>query len=302
MNIADLKRDIVKDKLRNLYVFTGDEVGIMNMYLKQIKQKVVWTSSFLDVARKLNNNSLFDSNKDTIYVVYQDDSLLKMDTEKIRNLIGTSHIILVYPHLDKRSKFKKAFESDLIEFKPLTRKQLIYYITKKVDISDRVAGELVDLCGGNFTRINLELDKLVRLGPISINTIYDNIAPAPKDVIFDFCNAVVSKKQELSFDYLVNLKYRNESSIKILSILYTTFRNTMIVQAQKNKLDKDIAAKYNISIWIVKNIRKTMGKFSLNQLVKIMDIIQHAEQSIKTGKLEEAIGVEYTLIYIFAVV
>ena len=40
MNVMDLKTQIVKNELSNFYIFTGTEIGIMNIYLEEMSNKV----------------------------------------------------------------------------------------------------------------------------------------------------------------------------------------------------------------------------------------------------------------------
>ena len=40
MTIIELKEQIIKNELSNFYVFVGEEIGIINIYLKQMSNKL----------------------------------------------------------------------------------------------------------------------------------------------------------------------------------------------------------------------------------------------------------------------
>ena len=62
MLISELKNSIVTGNLNNFYIFTGDEEGIMSIYIKQIVKKlgltIKWVDSIQEVSKLLNLKSL----------------------------------------------------------------------------------------------------------------------------------------------------------------------------------------------------------------------------------------------------
>ena len=69
-NLMDLMSDIRANKLKPFYIFIGEEIGLMNVYLSQIKPNVIRESSILTTLPSLTQRSLIDSNR--VYAVRDD--------------------------------------------------------------------------------------------------------------------------------------------------------------------------------------------------------------------------------------
>ena len=119
MLISDLKNDIVAGNIRNFYIFTGEEEGIMDIYIRQICKKlgltIKWADSIQEVSKQLNLKSLVKVRY--LYLVRQDNAFKQEEKlwEMLKNGISGQHIILIQPEIDKRSsKFYKFFEESIL--------------------------------------------------------------------------------------------------------------------------------------------------------------------------------------------
>ena len=75
MNLMDLKTQIVGKSLGNFYIFTGDEIGVINIYLNQMAKvkslSIIRDESVQDVWGKVSVRGMFAS-EPALYVVRGD--------------------------------------------------------------------------------------------------------------------------------------------------------------------------------------------------------------------------------------
>ena len=67
MDITVLKDQIIKNNLSNVYIFTGEEIGIQNIYLNQMSKvlnmPITRADSVSEIYNKCTSKSLFGSSK-----------------------------------------------------------------------------------------------------------------------------------------------------------------------------------------------------------------------------------------------
>lgn len=294
--IANLKKEINAGKLKNLYVFIGEEEGMKDLYVKKLGTNIVRANSFKDIIPKLTSKTLFTQPK--TYVIKEDKDVIKNNVD-IASLIGKNRVIFSYGALDKRSKFYKAVKKHVYEFNRLTPAQLAGYICNEMGewIDYELAMKVAVNCNNDFSRVQMEIDKLQRCGVRVTEDLINNlIYRQPEDVIFELIGCIVTGDTEMAYALYTDMMARGESPIKIISILYTNFKNTMLVQAMGNQATRDIAGATGLTIWHVNKAREKVGHYSLNNLLTVLRLIQGAEQGIKTGKIDQHVALDKLLI------
>ena len=86
-----------------------------------------------------------------------------MKQENVWNEINPNENIIIfkYNNLDKRNKFYKYFENNIVEFNTLSDEVLVKYIQKELStLNEENCKKLIDICGSNYNQILLELDKI----------------------------------------------------------------------------------------------------------------------------------------------
>ena len=80
MNILELKNQIMKNDLSNLYIFEGEEIGIINIYLNQISKvtglPITRCETVVTALNSCRSGSLFGNSKG-LYVVRNDKDVTK---------------------------------------------------------------------------------------------------------------------------------------------------------------------------------------------------------------------------------
>ena len=109
MDLFTLQQQIREHKLLPFYVFTGEEIELQNIYLKQMGN-IVRVHNIAAIYNKITSKLI--SGKFTIYVVRDDMDFIKSEkawaniSKKIKNAV----LILQVTSPDKRSKFYKEME------------------------------------------------------------------------------------------------------------------------------------------------------------------------------------------------
>lgn len=310
MKLHELKEQLVRHKkVQPLYIFTGDELAIMDIYVQKIVETARAVPKRVDSVRsifsKLQNNSFIT--KPTCYIIRDDKEYLSQ--EKVwaemnsGKHLGNNVIILIYTSLDKRGKFYKQHSEQIVEFEKLTPEILVKYVKKEIALKDNTAALLVELCDNNYSRILLECDKIKHLAAVrkcdsetafryAINEKV--IYKSPKDVIFNFIDTVCKRQVDTTYSLLQELIAINESPLAIISLLYNNFRAMLLVQSAQGQ--PEISKVTGLTPWQVKLAKEKGNNYSIAELVNAIKVIRNTERGIKTGAIDQDMAVDYILI------
>ena len=312
MDTAGLKHDIKTNNIRPYYIFTGEELKVQDIYIEKLagSMPIKRVDSFVEIAKKLTTGMLIPSPK--CYVIRDDKEILKEDSiwGNLKALIGSNLIIWVFTSIDKRSKFYKHFKDLICEFNYLSEDVLLKYVQKEIDLSDRNARELIQICENDYARILLEIDKIKswRDGyakgkelPMPYGNAYlrlrneGTIYQSPRDAIFMWVDAVLKRQRLAAFGLLQECIDVGEANLTLISVLYSNVKQVLQVQSYGGK---DIANASGLTPWQVKCAREKSGCYTIGELVRALILIQRVEAGIKKGTMPEELAVPYILVSI----
>ncbi len=296
MDLVTLKSQIKSGKLDNLYVFVGEEIGLMNLYISKMSDEAHRVDSVAGVWKRLISRG-FGKGK-TFYVVRDDKEF--MQAEKVwataEKMIKYGTLVLLYTSLDKRGRFYKAMEEHMVVFDKMTRHQLVNFVIKEFpfEVTEQQADYLCEACNDDYTQISNEIDKLVRLmsggqgflNRVGFKKTVDEVVRAPKYAdTFSMANHVIQHDIEKAVEQMQFLLDNGESGIGMITVLYNNFRNAVQVLSARGTA-KEISEKYGIHVAAVSNILNNFD-YSIDGAIKAMRILQDAESGIKNGKYAE---------------
>lgn len=305
MELVELNRQLRTNNIGNFYIFTGDEIGLQNVYLKQFGEyKRVDTVS--DILNKLTTRG-FGFNKGTkeVYVVRDDLDFLnnKHLEENIKQLekakLGT--LIVQITTANKKAAWYKTWNYYVIEFKKLTPTQLIHQIQHYNLTTDKKTLEyFVYACNNDYTTIMNEIDKYNRLkaagiyNDFTINTLMDMMPIKYDYTVFDLVDMILSSncKAINVLDYLLS---QNSNPLGILSLLYQNISKAILVIGHKGQ--QGITEKTGLPYWQIKKILNTT-KISPGGLLAALRFIQQYDNGIKSGKYAPEVGVQCCILNI----
>lgn len=297
MNIAELKKDMKANNLAGLYIFTGEEIYIRNLYIEQIVDLgFIWKElpTVAELFKSVGTTKLIQ--KPILYVIRDDMDFIKQDSTVWDKLVAwvnnsVNKVILIYNNIDKRNKFFKTFEENTVKFEKLSETVLLKYLQKEADISRENALDLIHRCDSNFNLCLLELNKVIMFSlsnNISIDEAYRKccadriVLDLPKESLEKYITAVMNKDFSLAIEISNDFDFTEEPPLKILAFLYNSFEALFAVVAYESGL----SLKKNESganFWAVKNAEIFGMKWQIKQVRDMMDFIQFLESGIKMG-------------------
>ena len=318
MKLHELQKQIVSKKLDKVYVFTGEEIGVMDIYLDKIYSivgcDVVRMESVQEAYAKMTQRRI--SGAPRCFVVRDDKEFLKQDKiwDTVFSLADKSpdYLILIYSSIDKRSKFYKQNTERLTEFEKLSPELLAKYISKELPgIKERDARKLAEICECNYSRILLECDKIrhyvhriqksngaVDFGKAMNILIEQGVIFQPiGDITFKFTDAILTRDYQNTSRYLREARLKGESEVMILSLLYNGFKQILMVQGL-GRDQRDAVKRTGLTSWQVKMAQEKQGHYSISELIKALKIIRFVEMGIKTGQIDAGVSLEYVIVNI----
>lgn len=297
----------MKNELGHFYVFVGEEIGIINIYLNQISKTVgmpiIRADSVLSIYTKCTSKSLFND-ADGLYVIRNDTDFMKQEKayETIESDIHGNIIILLYDKIDGRAKFGKYFKDKIVAFEKLATNVLVSYIKKASGLSDSSAAELSNTCDGAYDLAMLEIDKIkqhCQASKLDVDSGFKSLLnagviyhPVETDG-FKFVEALMSKDVDEAFNLYYALIGSGGQSINLLGILYNAVKSTLLIQLCGGKNVSEITGLDKGQIYFN---RKYVGNFDTGVLVSTMRKIIEVVSGIKSGFIDDAISVPYIMV------
>lgn len=316
MTVGEVKKQIKDKKPLTYYVFTGEELEVMNIYVKKIAEvacaNINRADTLSSVFSKIQNRS-FLSEK-TCFVIRDDKEYLSAEEiwPKLESgeLQGGNIVIMLYTNLDKRSKFYKHTENSLVTFEKLSESNLIHEIQKRVQLNEKNAKMLIYVCESDLGRILQEIDKIKsyleyyndcnnnEADPDQVfNWLIDDgtIYQPPTDAIWDFVDAVLTHKVRASFGLMEEALEFGNPTLTLISVLYKDVKQLLQVQACTSS---DVASSTGLSGWDIKRANSRKKIYTNRELIDAMKIIREVERGIKSGNIEEDMALDYILVNI----
>lgn len=314
MELLNLMKKISQNDIPHFLILFGEEQKILDIYIDHIlsstKGKRICKDSVSSVMQSAGKKSLDKSIK--VYTVIDDMDFLSADKkwDSVKQSLKKDYLILRYHNLDKRSAFIKHNKQDSVEFSHLSKDVLCQYISKDLpDLSEENATKLIEYCGGDYGRILMEIDKITQYNEyiadltngISVNDCFDELDKQGLfhkeigDITFELTDAVLGGYPEKAIQKLDEAKRKGEPAMRIVTILYSGFRNLLAYQGLgKNK--KEAMERTGLTKGELWGCNKNMGGYTLSELRRNMILCQKVESGIKMGTIDEDIALDYSVL------
>ena len=315
MDITVVKQQIQKKEPQHFYIFVGEEVEVMRIYINKIAESIgvkpTYADAVVDIMPRLSSNSFLSMPQ--CYVIREAKEFIKSDAvqdfvdEKIQN---KNIVILCFYSLDKRTKIYKAYNDSIVNFERLNERILSRYLAKEISLSERNMRILMEICEFDYGRCLLEIDKIwnyvngsvreygkpcdVDIDKVFIDLLNKGaIYEPPYDAIFDFVDAVLKRKVKLAYNLYQQCIDVGEHMLTLLSVLQSNARALLQVQSCTSK---DIVNSTGLTGFQIKLAKERCGHYRNRELVNMIRIIQKVERGIKTGEIEEQVSIDYVLV------
>ena len=282
LGLLELQGQIREGNLLPFYIFTGDEIELQNIYLKQMGN-VVRIDRVSDIYNKITSKLI--SGKFAVYVVRDDMDFIKSEktwstiSSKIRNAV----LVVQVTTPSKCKKFIKELNDCVVEFNHMTTKQLLNVVNMNCSVSNKQY--FIEACNNDLNTINNYLDIFKRAGITELNKkIVDEYIPTKEDVtVFQLADAVMKKDEQIVFRLLDQLLEDKNNVMGIIYAIYSQLHKCVLVEGYRD--EKDISKVTGINSWICNNILR-YNRIEPARLLTALRLVQKYDQGIKTGKYD----------------
>lgn len=313
--LKDLNNDLDAKKLQPVYVFTGEEDGLISQYVQDIKTRfktVIETDDIEQVIEDCKYNPIFGGSK--LFVMKDTGLFNKQADDKFINFLArmfkqkTNVCIFVESKVNGTLRQTQALRDKcIIDFKRLTEEQLIGFVTQMLqNTGKRMLKDLtryfVDQCDYDYNTIVNELTKLVNYvgdrKEIKVDDIKDIVTRSTRSIVFDLVDYIVKQKYQRALDMYLTLLNKKEPPLVILTLIYKQLK--LIYQIKLLRSEgynvHDIADACDSKPFIVE---KTMNicDFDPHKLLKLMMKCSDLDYKIKTGQIKDTLAVEILILY-----
>lgn len=311
MNLMELKKALKEDRIDTLYVFYGIEYAVLDVYITKLKEKFNGKccsfDSVRELVKKISSFSLLGDDSNTLYVVREDkdfqtdDALWDILEQRLK--AKNSSLILKYSTLDKRSKFYKRFGEIATEFDRMSDSVVIKHIKQELGVDSTDAKELAVICGYDYGRLLLEMNKVINYAQYHHISNTDairigfNTGMFYKEVegeIYDLINAFMSRDINRIKKSICEFKCRGDNPIAFVSILHNTAKAILQIKCigRSNKMSEVTG----LTPYQIKNGYNYVNCFSTKELIRIIKYCKYCDNCVKSGSLDANMVVDYMIV------
>ena len=306
MDLLELKDQIIKKNLSNFYIFTGTEIGIQQIYLKQMSKVLNMPISRVDSVSEIYNlcttKGLF-GNTNSLYVIRNDMDFIKQEKvyDTIEKDIGKNVIVLLYEKIDSRTKFAKRFKNRIVPFEKLQPLVLKNYMRQSINLDEKHLEDLSNKISGSYDMALNEIDKIKNYSlskNISANAAMDKLVqtgciyqPEESDV-FRWVEVVMQRNVSESFHQAKILLDNGVQTINMLGTLYNSVKAVLLIQCCEGGNISSVTGLDNGQIYYN---RKYVGRYNTSELVANMKRLAETINNIKHGTIDNIFVIDYVL-------
>lgn len=296
LGLLDLQTQIREGSLLPFYIFTGEEIELQNIYLKQMGD-VIRVDRVADIYNKITSKLI--SGKFAVYVVRDDMDFIKSEktwgsiSDRIRNAV----LVIQVTTPNKCKKFIKDLNDCVVEFNHMTTKQLLNVVNMDCSVSNKQY--FIEACNNDLNTINNYLDIFKRAGIKELNKkIVDEYIATKEDVtVFQLADAVMRKDEQLTFKLLDQLLEDKNNVMGIIYAIYSQLHKCVLVEGYRG--EKNISKVTGINSWICNNILRD-NRIEPPKLLTALRLVQKYDKGIKTGKYDGVIACYSLLVEILS--
>lgn len=322
--MKQLKEAIKNNTFKSVYLFTGEEDYLIQLYVKRIREKVfegqdammnldqytVDQKDFEPIIGSLETLPFFAEKR--LVILWNMDLFNAKNkeksnqlTEKLDQLGDTTICIIIEEKIDKRSKLYKKINAigAVYEFKHLDEKALISYIGRRLSggnlkISTADAKFLVDMVGYELNILEQELSKIIDYchgqDIVSKSNIEQIATKHIEAKIFELVDAIGTKKREKALQLYQDMIYLKEPTTRILFMIS---RQMMLIYQIKlmlfaKKGQQQMASELKIPPFVVNKLIGQSKQFDMKTLRQILAKLLDLEYQFKQGKMDLTMGIE----------
>lgn len=317
-----LAEDIKNKKFKNAYLICGEEEYLKLNYKNQMIQAIVGDDTMnlgIYEGKNIDVNEIIDSAE--TFPFFAEYRLIIMDgtglfksggevlAEYMNKIPATTIFLFIEQDVDKRSKMYKAVKKNgyICEINRQTEQDIAVWAARIFDyngkkITKATMSYLIANVGTDMEILSKEIEKLISYAlEQSVIRVEDIDAVCVKQLnvrIFDMIDAISVKNQKKTLDCYYELLAEKEPPMRILFMISRQFH--LILQAKdlsaRGMNREQIASAMGVQGFIASKSMNQSRNFTVAELKSGLAESVRTEELIKSGMMDENIGVEMLLI------
>lgn len=318
-----INEDIKSGNFRQIYLLYGEEAYLRKQYRDRLKKAMTTEGDTMNYSylegKDISVGAVIDLAETLPFfaerrvIAVENSGLFKHGGEQLAEYLAspaeTAYFVFVETEIDKRSKLFKTVSSKgtAVEFPvqgEATLKKWILGMIKKEgkQITEPALYYFLEKTGTDMENIRTELEKLMcycmEKEAIREEDIEAVCTKRISSHIFDMINAMANKKQKKALDLYYDLLALKEPAMRILFLITRQFNLLLQVKELKAKgLDnKSIGAKISLPPFVTGKYAAQAARFRTSDLRAALESCIEAEESVKTGKMNDRMSVELLIV------
>lgn len=317
-----LVQDIKTGQLNHIYLLYGEEAYLRRQYRDKLREAIIGDDNMnyhyfegknISIGEVIDQAETLPFFAERRLIVLENSGFLKSGGEQLAEYLTapaqTTYFLFVETQIDKRSKLYKAISSKgcSVEFAiqdESTLKRWILGMMKKENkkISERSLDFLLEKTGTDMENIRKETEKLfcycLDREIITEKDIEEICTKRIGNHIFDMVSAIADRKQEKALELYYELLAQKEPPMRILFLIARQFNLLLQVKELREKgyQNKVIGEKVGLPGFIAGKYVTQASRFSKEELRDALEACVDAEESIKTGRMNDNMSVEILII------
>ena len=321
--MKNIQADIKSGNFKQAYLLYGEEAYLKQQYKHNLEKALNpdgdtmnfshYEGKGIDVKQLINLCETMPFFADRRVVLLEDTGFFKNKSEELadymKELPDYLCMVFVETEVDKRNRMYKAVKAcgTIAEFARQDEKTLMRWAAgilgkagKK--ITQRDMELLLTKTGTDMGNLRMELEKLICYTEgrdvVTAEDIEEICTTQTTNRIFDMVRAVTEKNQKRALDLYYDLLTLKEPPMRILFLLAKQYRQLLQVKqfAEAGLAQPEMASKLGVPSFAVRNIASCARAYTISELEQAVKDFVDAEESVKTGRLEDKLSVELLII------
>ena len=321
--MKNIQADIKSGNFKQAYLLYGEEAYLKQQYKNNLVKALNpdgdtmnfnhYEGKGIDVKQLIDFCETMPFFADRRVILLEDTGFFKNKCEELadymKELPDYLCMVFVESEVDKRNRMYKVVKAcgTIAEFARQDEKTLMRWAAgilgkagKK--ITQRDMELLLTMTGTDMGNLRMELEKLICYTEgrdiITAEDIEEICTTQTTNRIFDMVRAVTEKNQKRALDLYYDLLTLKEPPMRILFLLAKQYRQLLQVKqfSAAGLAQPEMASKLGVPSFAVRNIASCARAYTISELEQAVKDFVDAEESVKTGRLEDKLSVELLII------
>lgn len=321
--MKNINHDIEANEIKQFYLLFGEEDYLKRQYKDKLLAALVnpednmnlnyFEGSNIPIQNVLDLGTTLPFFSDNRLLVIENSGLFKKAPEDIEKQFeefpDSTHIIFVEKEVDKRNRLYKWIGKNgyASEMNTPDEKMLLSWVKGLCKAEGKVMDDaaifyFVEHMGTDMLLLKNELEKLFSFkydeNTIAIEDVKEVCISQATDKMFEMLDAIGSHNQDKALLLYHDLLALREPAMRVLYMLTRHFHILMQISklSAEGKDNKTIASVCSIPPFSVKKYAAQAGRYSYAALKEMVEKCQLTDQGIKTGRVQDIVGVELLIV------